>query len=185
MEANIFLIFLIGSVFFVFLSRKSILKPKSHGFFRFFVFEFLLAQLLIDLNNPVAPHESVALRLLTDFCFNAALLLAAIGFWTLKKRGSPDSSRNDIPMLEFEKTTEVICNGIYRYIRHPMYSALLLLSWGFFLKQLSPITTLLALASSLFLIATARIEEQENINYFGAKYFEYMQRTKMFIPFIF
>jgi protein-S-isoprenylcysteine O-methyltransferase Ste14 len=44
---------------------------------------------------------------------------------------------------------------------------------------------LLALASTLLLLATAKAEESENIRYFGPAYSEYMKRTKMFIPFLF
>jgi protein-S-isoprenylcysteine O-methyltransferase Ste14 len=44
---------------------------------------------------------------------------------------------------------------------------------------------LLALAATLFLVATARIEEAEDVRFFGAAYQEYMKQTKMFIPFLF
>jgi protein-S-isoprenylcysteine O-methyltransferase Ste14 len=41
------------------------------------------------------------------------------------------------------------------------------------------------LAATLFLLATAKVEESENVRYFGTAYAEYMKRTKMFIPFLF
>lgn len=173
-----------GTLFFIYLSRKSILNTSSHGFFRFFAFECLLFQFIGDINHPVQPHSSAVLRILTDVFFNTSLCLAAIGFWLLRKRGQPDSARNDSPMLEFEKTTKLVSDGIYGYIRHPMYGSLLLLSWGFFLKHLSPAMTGLSVMCTLFLFATARAEERENINYFGAPYRDYMNKTKRFIPFV-
>jgi protein-S-isoprenylcysteine O-methyltransferase Ste14 len=36
-----------------------------------------------------------------------------------------------------------------------------------------------------FLIATAKVEEVENLSKFGADYAAYMKTTKMFIPFLF
>jgi protein-S-isoprenylcysteine O-methyltransferase Ste14 len=36
-----------------------------------------------------------------------------------------------------------------------------------------------------FLVATARIEEAEDIRFFGSAYQAYMKRTRMFIPFVF
>ena len=43
----------------------------------------------------------------------------------------------------------------------------------------------LALLCTLFMTATARIEERENIEYFGADYEVYMRQSKMFIPWVF
>jgi protein-S-isoprenylcysteine O-methyltransferase Ste14 len=42
----------------------------------------------------------------------------------------------------------------------------------------------LALVCTIFLSLTARIEERENIAYFGEEYAAYMQRSKRFTPFI-
>jgi protein-S-isoprenylcysteine O-methyltransferase Ste14 len=84
-----------------------------------------------------------------------------------------------------EKTTELVTTGVYRYIRHPFYSSLLFLGWGILFKKLSWIGVLLAVLTTIFLIITARKEEIENIQFFGANYQEYMKRTKMFVPFLF
>jgi protein-S-isoprenylcysteine O-methyltransferase Ste14 len=37
----------------------------------------------------------------------------------------------------------------------------------------------------MFLVATVRAEEAENIHFFGPAYREYMRQTKMFVPFLF
>jgi protein-S-isoprenylcysteine O-methyltransferase Ste14 len=44
---------------------------------------------------------------------------------------------------------------------------------------------LLALAASLFLVATARADEAECIRFFGPTYQDYMKRSKRFVPFVF
>ena len=75
--------------------------------------------------------------------------------------------------------------GSYRYIRHPLYSSLLFLAWGIFFKAPSGLGIFILLAASLALFATARVDEEENIRYFGEEYLEYMRNTKMFIPFLF
>jgi len=62
---------------------------------------------------------------------------------------------------------------------------LLVLAWGVFFKHPSLIGSALALAATAFLVATARIEETENMNKFGDDYAVYMKTTKMFIPFVF
>ena len=50
-------------------------------------------------------------------------------------------------------------SGIYRYIRHPLYSSLFLLTWGIFFKAPGWLGLVLALAASAFLVATARADE--------------------------
>jgi protein-S-isoprenylcysteine O-methyltransferase Ste14 len=66
-----------------------------------------------------------------------------------------------------------------------MYSSLLLLAWGVFWKAPSwPDAVPVATATGC-LIATARTEERENCRFFGPAYAAYMQRTRMFVPFLF
>jgi protein-S-isoprenylcysteine O-methyltransferase Ste14 len=88
-------------------------------------------------------------------------------------------------MLQFEKTTTLVTVGAYRYIRHPLYSSLLSLTWGVFFKSPFWLGGILALLASCFLVATAKMEESENIRFFGAPYQAYMKQTKMFVPFLF
>ena len=66
-----------------------------------------------------------------------------------------------------------------------MYSSLLFLAWGVFFKDLSWLSGVLALAATAFLVATAKMEESEDIRFFGAAYQTYIKQTKRFIPFLF
>ena len=43
--------FAIVSAGIIFLSWKSLRKPQSHGFFRFFAFELILALILLNLEH--------------------------------------------------------------------------------------------------------------------------------------
>jgi len=88
------------------------------------------------------------------------------------------------PKGGIENTTVLLKRGAYKYIRHPLYSSLLLLGWGVFLKDVSLVSITLVLVASVFLVATAKVEEKENLQKFGADYSGYMKKTKMFIPFI-
>ena len=63
-----------------------------------------------------------------------SLLLAAHGFYLLRRVGKPDRSIEDATRLGIEKTTRLVRSGAYRYIRHPLYASLLALAWGAFLK---------------------------------------------------
>jgi len=79
----------------------------------------------------------------------------------------------------------LVKRGAYKYIRHPLYSSLLLFAWGVFFKDVSFPSTALVLLASSFLVATAKVEEDENLKKFGDEYRAYLKTTKMFIPFLF
>ena len=106
----------------------------------------------------------------------SSLLLALHGFYLLRAIGKPQGS--------FENTTTVVKLGAYKYIRHPLYASLLLLGWGVFFKDASLLGGILGVAISAFLVATARVEEAENLLKFGAEYAAYRKTSKMFIPFL-
>jgi protein-S-isoprenylcysteine O-methyltransferase Ste14 len=104
----------------------------------------------------------------------------------LRALGRPDTQRReDVPLIGFEKTTKLVTSGVFNYIRHPLYSSLFLLAWGVFFKNPSLAGVCLALAATAFLLATAKVEEEENIRYFGPAYQAYMRETKIFVPFLF
>jgi protein-S-isoprenylcysteine O-methyltransferase Ste14 len=103
----------------------------------------------------------------------------------LKKIGASNKRAEGSTNFEFEDTANLVKVGVYKYIRHPMYGSLLFLCLGAVFKNISVVTILLSVLIILFLVLTAKVEEKENINFFGNSYSEYMKETKMFIPYIF
>jgi len=86
--------------------------------------------------------------------------------------------------IQADRGHAVVAVGPYRYIRHPMYCSLLLLGVGAFLKNPSFPGLLILLVLGGFVYVTGRIEEAENVAKFGEEYLAYMDKTKMFIPFL-
>jgi protein-S-isoprenylcysteine O-methyltransferase Ste14 len=176
--------FLLGTVGLVYVSRASLVVPRSHGFYRFFAWETILGLVLLNIDvwfrAPFSWHQLISWPLLV---ISASLAIHSVHL--LKQRGKPDAQRDDVPMVAFERTTTLVTTGAYHYIRHPLYSSLLFLAWGIFFKDPSWFGGLLAMAATLFLVATVRVEEAEDIRFFGKVYQEYMKKTKMFIPFLF
>jgi protein-S-isoprenylcysteine O-methyltransferase Ste14 len=108
------------------------------------------------------------------------------GVRSLVRQGKPAEKREAEPqLLAFEKTTALVTTGIYRYIRHPLYSSLVFLAWGIFFKNPSVAGAALVLLATAFLLATAKADEAECIRFFGPEYEEYRKRSKMFVPFLF
>jgi protein-S-isoprenylcysteine O-methyltransferase Ste14 len=182
-------LFVIATGLICYISRAYLRQPCSHGFYRFFAWEIILVLFIRNLPfwfvDPLAWHQIISWILLIICCVPVVL-----GIYMLKKAGKARAvetapQRQDEPLFEFEKTTSLVTGGIYRTIRHPLYSSLLLLAWGIYFKQPDLTSLILAVADSLLLYVTARIEEQENIRYFGQEYRDYMRHTRRFIPFLF
>lgn len=100
----------------------------------------------------------------------------------MKRKAKIDPARNN-SLHSFEKTAEIIETGIFRYVRHPLYGSLIFLIWGIYFKHTDIGLLRIALIATIFMTITSLVEEQENVNYFGEKYIQYMKRTKMFVPF--
>jgi protein-S-isoprenylcysteine O-methyltransferase Ste14 len=85
-----------------------------------------------------------------------------------------------------EKDHKLYTEGIYKYIRNPMYSGSLIGVFGFGLVFRS-IITLLFVSIVYFIVFKMRIDEEERLLYesFGEEFTEYKKRSKKLIPFIY
>jgi len=169
-------VFLIVSLIIIWISWPSLLKPRSHGFPRFFAFESVLALVILNLKNWFRNPFTVN-QLISWVCLLVSLFLVIHAFHLLRVIGKP----ND----KIEDTTQLVEVGAYRYIRHPLYSSLLFLGWGAFFKNPVWLGAILVMVATFFLILTAKVEERENLSKFGVEYAAYMKKTKMFVPFLF
>lgn len=178
------LAFAAGSLLLVWLSRKPLRHPGSHGFYRFLAWECMLALVILNRRpwgeDPFSAHQLTAWVLLLASIF---LVVAAVR--SLRRAGRPTPQRDDSALYEFEKTTQLVSDGIFRHIRHPMYASLLALAWGAFFQAPSWAGGSLVAAASLFLLLTALADEKECLAYFGQTYADYMRRTRRFIPGLF
>ena len=180
---EIFIIFAIVSLPLVYISWRTLFIIESHGFYRFFCWECIIWLFISNckfwFGDPLSIRQILSWMLL----FSSVYLVIA-GVILLKRNGKPVRSRDDDELFQFEKTSQLIDQGIFRFIRHPLYSSLLFLTWGIFLKNITFSMLLVTLSSCVFVYLTALFDEKECIKYFGNQYIEYMGRTKMFIPFI-
>jgi protein-S-isoprenylcysteine O-methyltransferase Ste14 len=173
----------LGAVYVVVLSRRSLRRPASHGFYRLFAFLAILA--IIPLAIPHWFERPWCARQLVSWVLLFGCIYPAVqGILLLRRRGRPSAPDPETGLLAFENTSSLVTTGIYRYIRHPMYASLLYLAWGVALKSLTPLSVALALVASAALVATAKAEEAENLARFGAAYRDYMRHTRLFVPFI-
>ncbi len=186
-------LFVLASAAIVYLSRRPLAARGSHGFYRFFAWEAIVALVVLNLpvwfRAPFSPAQLASWLLLVGSIYPvvAALrLLRRVGHAPVPAGVGAARAQDDAAAYEFEKTSQLVCVGIYRWIRHPMYASLLYLAWGVYLKRpASPAGLVLVLAASLFLWLTARADEEECQRRFGPAYTAYMAETRRFIPYIF
>ncbi len=178
------ILFVILSIPVIAISWRTLFNVKSHGFYRFFSWECIVwlfaTNYSVWFTNPFCIRQILSwILLITSGYF------AITGVILLKKNGKHEKRRTEKSLYQFEKTSALVEKGIYKYIRHPLYSSLLFLTWGVFLKNVSSSLLLITLLSTALLYLTAIFDEKECVKFFGEKYLGYMKRSKMFIPFLF
>ncbi|HVN14617.1 MAG TPA: hypothetical protein VMT73_02665, partial [Anaerolineales bacterium] len=110
-------VLIITSILLIAISWKSLRKPNSHGFYRFFVWEAIAA--LVVINAPVwfkspASWNQIISWILLIACF----VPLGFGVQSLRTQGKPTEQRaGDSSLMSFEKTTQLVTSGIYHYIR--------------------------------------------------------------------
>jgi protein-S-isoprenylcysteine O-methyltransferase Ste14 len=112
----------------------------------------------------------------------AGVICLVIGLW-LFYRSHADLGKNWSLTLEVREGHQLIMHGVYREVRHPMYSALALYSVG----QALVIPNWVAGLSNLVAFAvlfSLRVEAEERMmaQQFGNEYAAYTARTKRLIP---
>lgn len=153
----------------------SIKHKRYHGIARFFSFESIF--ILILLNYKIWFRDPFSLlQIISWTLLILSLYFAVAGFVLLKKIGKPDSN--------FENTSVLVKEGLYKYIRHPLYLSLLAGGTGVMIKDPGLLQLLFGAVNLAAIWLTARIEEKEMIARFGDDYIFYMKETWMFVPYL-
>lgn len=75
--------------------------------------------------------------------------------------------------------------GVYAKVRHPIYSADIILAWGVFVNVPTLRALLCVVWMTMVLLAWMRLEEAALVERFGEEYEAYRRRTPMVIPRLF
>ena len=111
----------------------------------------------------------------------AALVLLGVGFAVYAR---VHLGRNwGMPMSRKEEP-ELITGGPYAFVRHPIYTGIMLAILGSAIGE-SVIWVVLLIVFAPYFVYSARREEELMCEQFPAQYPEYMRRTKMIVPFVF
>lgn len=85
-------------------------------------------------------------------------------------------------LFEEEKPAKFVTSGLYRLVRHPLYTAGLLFLW--LSSQVTVNSFTLYVAATIYIFIGAYFEERKLLREFGVAYVEYKARTPMLIPWV-
>ncbi|MDF1876277.1 isoprenylcysteine carboxylmethyltransferase family protein [Sulfurimonas sp. SAG-AH-194-L11] len=130
---------------------------------------FLILIMLLPLGTPTS-NFYLGLPIIIIGLLIGALALYANRFFNIR----PD----------IKESASLVTTGIYSYIRHPMYSAVLMVMLG--VTLLYPQTFILVSYALLLIILVIKLSYEESLwKEQGSEYLEYMKTTKRLVPFIF
>ncbi|MCE5262117.1 MAG: isoprenylcysteine carboxylmethyltransferase family protein [Deltaproteobacteria bacterium] len=104
---------------------------------------------------------------------------AVLGIWAIAAMGIGNT--NISPLVK--QDARLITNGPYAFIRHPMYSAVLLAIWPLIADHCTPLRLVAGLILTADLVVKMLYEESLLKDRF-AGYETYMEKTKRLIPFV-
>ena len=107
----------------------------------------------------------------------AAAAAAALGLWALSANRPGNFNIRPVP----REGGHLVQHGPYRWIRHPMYSALLLAGVAAARLSGDGVSWLILLALAAVLAVKAAVEERAMVAHY-ADYPDYQQRTRRFVP---
>ena len=91
--------------------------------------------------------------------------------------------QNWTAVLALSKKHELVRNGSYRHVRHPMYSAFFIIGMGFFLLSANWLIGIIYIGPlSVMYAERVSLEEKMMIDRFGEPYREYMKHTGRLLP---
>ncbi|MEK7605107.1 MAG: isoprenylcysteine carboxylmethyltransferase family protein [Patescibacteria group bacterium] len=144
-------------------------NPKS----LFLVLLQALLLIYLFLSGPVLPLSSLA-----GICELLGILLGLWAIWSMRITTIQITA-------DVAPDSNLVTDGPYEFIRHPMYTAVLLVAIGLLFNNSSfpRIFASLLLICDLFI--KANYEETLLVKYFKKGYEDYQRKTKRFIPFIY
>jgi hypothetical protein len=109
------ILFGVLSIPVIFISWRTLFKVKSHGFYRFFSWECIIWLFITNysfwFDNPVSINQIFS----WIFLFFSIYLVVS-GVILLKTKGKPKIDREENSLYQFEKTSELVDQGIFKYL---------------------------------------------------------------------
>lgn len=119
------------------------------------------------------------------YVITVGFVLLVIGFLvSLSARLTLGTNWAHAAEYQILKNQQLIDSGIYGFVRHPIYIGFVLAWVGIELMASSYLFIIILITFSLAAYMQAKKEEKILLKHFGSRYRKYMNRTKMFVPWV-
>lgn len=123
-----------------------------------------------------------------DFPYSLSASLAGAGLFSagslVALAGVISLGKNLTPLPLPKENSVLIVTGAYRFVRHPIYSGLIFMAFGWGLWLHNWLAIVLALLLLIFFDIKSRFEERLLLDKFP-EYAEYRKRVRKLLPFIY
>jgi protein-S-isoprenylcysteine O-methyltransferase Ste14 len=141
-----------------------------------------LGSMILPLLWVFSPLFSIAEYPLNPVVFASGVLVAASGLW-LFRQSHIELGKNWSISLDLREGHQLVTSGLYRHVRHPMYTSIFLYAPGQALVVPNWIVGPANLVAFFVLFAVrVQSEEQMMVDKFGDQYRSYLAKTKRIIP---
>jgi protein-S-isoprenylcysteine O-methyltransferase Ste14 len=142
--------------------------------------QFLIAAIVISVtlieSSLTHRQEITAVKIVSIVLIILGIVTVFTALFTFNQK----VTANPIPL----ETAKLRTNGIYGFIRHPMYSSVILFIIGFTLYERAYYSFFLNIFVVIFLVFKIKFEEKQLEKHFR-DYQSYQAKTKKLIPFIY
>ncbi len=180
---GIFVLYWIISSFFV---KKSVSRRKDWKFqliWRVIIIALIILIAIISKKTvlTIVLHPIFLSNLTLQIIGSVLVILGLVeAIWARISLG-----RNWSGYVTYKKNHELVTSGPYKYIRHPIYSSLILMLIGTFFNF--PNTEVIIILLIWIVLFATRMKREEKImtKLFGREYINYMDKSKRLIPWIY
>ena len=141
-----------------------------------------LGSMILPLLWVFSPLFAIAEYPLNSVIFAAGVLVAASGLW-LFRQSHIELGKNWSISLDLREGHQFVTSGLYRHLRHPMYTSIFLCALGQALVVPNWIVGPANLVA-FFVLFAVRVQPEERMmaEKFGDQYRSYLAKTKRLIP---
>jgi protein-S-isoprenylcysteine O-methyltransferase Ste14 len=159
--------------------------PTIFTYYRIIFNLIAVAGLLIMVNITLSDRKLLfdinsAIKIISFILFFSGLTVLGIASKTFDLKEFIGLKKHQL-----NAQNKLVTKGIYKYVRHPLYTGTILVTVGCFLYLPTLSVMVFLVLTFIYIEIGSRLEEQKLIEEFGNDYIEYCKTVKRYFPFIY
>ncbi len=167
---------------------KNIFQIRLPSLFRYYrIFFNLVAIIGLIIMVRLTFNDNILLFKQTTFLFIISIVLIILGLVVLVIASTAFNIKEflGIETYEIKMESKLVTKGIYKFMRHPLYTGTILLLSGYFLYVPTLSVLIFLILTFVYIEIGSRLEEKKLLIEFGNDYTEYCKNVKRYFPFIY